>query len=294
MPANIDTIATALNQHFSQKHQLHSIEPVHGGDINTCFQCVWGHKPLFVKTNTQAIALSMLEQEHWALLQMQSTNTVNLPAPILVGGNQQYAFLVLERLNLNGTPNWQNCAVQLAAMHRVNHPQFGWEYDNFIGTTVQYNRRHNTWADFWWQQRLVPQLDLALVNGHRELARLKAPLENASQNILAHHNPVPSLVHGDLWSGNVGFLEGGTPTIFDPAAYFGDREVDIAMTQLFGGFPTVFYQAYNAAWALPQGFELRQQLYNLYHLLNHLNLFGGGYLASSLRTIETLIKTARY
>src|SRR5205807_8216385 len=134
------------------------------------------------------------------------------------------------------------------------------------------------WAEFWRQRRLEPQLALASRNGYR----LEAP---PVWRLLEGHKPAASLVHGDLWSGNAGFLAGGAPVLFDPAVYYGDREADVAMTELFGGFPREFYSAYGP---LPAGYQQRKHLYNLYHLLNHLNLFGGGYLGQVKATLRFL------
>jgi len=149
------------------------------------------------------------------------------------------------------------------------------------GSTPQENGTSASWAEFWRRRRLEPQLVLASRNGYR----LEAP---PVWRLLEGHQPVASLLHGDLWRGNAGFLADGAPVLFDPAVYYGDREADLAMTELFGGFPQEFYEAYSEAWPLGEGYELRKPLYNLYHLLNHLNLFGGGYLAQVRATLRLL------
>jgi len=165
----------------------------------------------------------------------------------------------------------------LAKLHRTAGPRFGWHRDNWIGGTPQINTWHDDWSTFFHECRIRPQLDLARKNGFR--------LEEPPR--LENHHPQPSLLHGDLWSGNAGFIEEG-PVIFDPAGYYGDREADLAMTELFGGFPREFYAAYRKAYPLDAGYEQRKHLYNLYHLLNHLNLFGSGYLAQVQRTLGLL------
>jgi fructosamine-3-kinase len=167
----------------------------------------------------------------------------------------------------------------LAAAHRSTGPRFGWQRDNYIGSTPQRNGWCDTWAQFWIERRMRPQLELAKRNG------FDLPFPESS--VLEHHKPAPSLLHGDLWSGNAGFTPEG-PAVFDPAVYYGDREADLAMTELFGGFPREFYRAYNEAWPLEAGYQRRKHLYNLYHLLNHLNLFGGGYLAQVTGTLRLL------
>lgn len=155
----------------------------------------------------------------------------------------------------------------LAAAHRQPAPHFGWARDNYIGSTLQKNAWCDDWAQFWRERRMRPQLEMAGFDV--DVGALDQWLEN--------HKPQPSLLHGDLWSGNVGFTQTG-PVVFDPAVYYGDREADLAMTELFGGFPREFYQAYDEAFPLAEGYDKRKHLYNLYHLLNHLNLFGRGYL----------------
>jgi fructosamine-3-kinase len=178
-------------------------------------------------------------------------------------------------LKRNG--DWAALGQMLAKLHRQTGPRFGWHRDNWIGATPQVNGWRDDWSEFWQECRIRPQLELARKNGFSlpEPPRLK------------NHQPQASLLHGDLWSGNAGFIEKG-PVIFDPAVYYGDREADIAMTELFGGFPARFYDAYNEAFPLPAGYETRKHFYNLYHLLNHLNIFGAGYLGRVQATLDLL------
>ena len=187
-------------------------------------------------------------------------------------------FILLEQLNLKRGGDWAALARMLAKLHRTTGPRFGWHRDNWIGGTPQINSWRDDWATFFVECRIEPQLALARKNGYSI---------DFSSNLLEDHKPEPSLLHGDLWSGNAGFIEEG-PVIFDPAVYYGDREADLAMTELFGGFPARFYDAYNEAFPLPDGYETRKHLYNLYHLLNHLNLFGSGYLGQVERTLGLL------
>ena len=157
----------------------------------------------------------------------------------------------------------------LARMHRITGPRHGWHRDNYIGTMPQKNAWSDDWISFYRDCRLRPQLERANIDAEFLLAGMGS--------LLANHRPEPSLLHGDLWNGNAGFTADG-PVIFDPAVYYGDRETDMAMTELFGGFPAAFYSSYAALFPLAPGYEVRKHLYNLYHLLNHLNLFGTGYL----------------
>jgi fructosamine-3-kinase len=206
---------------------------------------------------------------------------VRAPEPFDHGIRGGKAFIEMQRLDLGGRADWPSMARMLAALHRHTSDRFGWESDNWIGLSPQKNGWSDDWAQFWIERRLKPQLRRAEQQGYG--------LEEADcSRILERHKPQPSLLHGDLWSGNAGFTAEG-PVIFDPAVYFGDREADLAMTELFGGFPREFYAAYNEAFALPAGYETRKHLYNLYHLLNHLNLFGAGYLGqvnSALRLLR--------
>jgi fructosamine-3-kinase len=187
------------------------------------------------------------------------------------------AFILLEQLNLKRGGDYAELGRMLAALHRQTGPRFGWHRDNYIGLAAQQNGWCDDWSEFWRERRIRPQAERAGVEV--SLDRIQQLLEN--------HRPQPSLLHGDLWSGNAGFTKEG-PVIFDPAVYYGDREADLAMTELFGGFPREFYRAYDAAFPLAAGYETRKHLYNLYHLLNHLNLFGAGYLGQVKGTLRLL------
>jgi fructosamine-3-kinase len=165
----------------------------------------------------------------------------------------------------------------LAALHRNTNDHFGWATDNWIGLSPQQNGWSSDWAEFFLEKRLTPQA---------ARAGLLKDLPDV-RKILKHHKPIPSLLHGDLWSGNAGFTKDG-PVIYDPAVYYGDREADLAMTELFGGFPKQFYASYEKDLPIDAGYETRKHVYNLYHLLNHLNIFGGGYITQIQSTIRLL------
>jgi protein-ribulosamine 3-kinase len=183
-------------------------------------------------------------------------------------------YIRLEFLDLRRSGNWSELARMLAHLHRQTGPRFGWHRDNYIGLSPQQNGWCDDWAEFWRERRIRPQAE-------------RAGLEVNLGRLLEDHKPQPSLLHGDLWNGNAGFTAEG-PVIFDPAVYYGDREADLAMTELFGGFPREFYEAYHQAWPLDAGYEQRKHVYNLYHLLNHLNIFGGGYLGQVKATLRLL------
>jgi len=205
---------------------------------------------------------------------------IRVPRVLERGVKEGEAFILLERLDLTRSGDYAAMGRMLAALHRQSGPRFGWHRDNYIGSTPQENGWCDDWAEFWRELRLRPQIGLANTNGFG----LRLPDTGA---LLKNHKPQPSLLHGDLWSGNAGFTSEG-PVVFDPAVYYGDREADLAMTELFGGFPKEFYRAYDEAYPLAEGYEKRKHLYNLYHLLNHLNLFGGSYLGQVKATLGLL------
>jgi fructosamine-3-kinase len=193
--------------------------------------------------------------------------------------------------NRGNSPNWSEMGRNLAAMHdyRISNPaKFGWQINNTIGSTPQLNTWETDWTIFFKNQRLDYQLQLARRKGGHfpQADRLLAMIPD----LLANHQPQPSLVHGDLWGGNASFTNAGIPVIFDPATYWGDREVDVAMTELFGGFPAAFYQGYESVYPLAPGYARRKQLYNLYHILNHYNLFGGSYQSQANSAIELVLR----
>jgi protein-ribulosamine 3-kinase len=203
---------------------------------------------------------------------------VRAPQPVSHGTVREQAYLLLEFLPLQGKRDFAALGRMLAEAHCQPGPRFGWSRDNYIGATPQRNGWSDNWAGFWREKRLQPQFELARRNGFD--LRIDA-------EILQDHRPQPSLLHGDLWSGNAGFTKEG-PVLFDPAVYYGDREADLAMTELFGGFSREFYEAYEETYPLEPGYQVRKHLYNLYHLLNHLNLFGAGYLPQVKETLSLL------
>ena len=244
----------------------------------------------FVKTLDEA-ALPRLVAEVAGLAALRAADAIRTPAVVECGVHGGQARLVLEYLNLRPLDRTSGAALgqALAKLHGHVAPRYGWEHDNYIGATPQVNDWHDVWPKFFAQRRLAPQLALARQNGmERTLVARGEGLLDRLPALFLEYRPAPSLLHGDLWGGNAGALSDGTPVIFDPACYYGDRETDIAMAELFGGFPDTFYAAYRAAWPLDPGYETRKTLYNLYHILNHFNLFGGAYLGQARRMIERL------
>lgn len=270
-------VEQAIHEATKAPFQILRHTPVGGGCINAAWRIEGQTARYFVKTNSAA-GLHMFEAEAAGLAELAATRTLRVPCPLAAGITGNEAFLVLEWLDLGGRGSAAQFGQQLVALHRVSAPRFGFNSDNSIGTTPQPNDWTDDWVVFWRDQRLGFQLELAARNGlggslQTQGERLMAKLEG----LFDGYRPQPSLLHGDLWSGNYGYLQTGEPVIFDPAVYYGDREADMAMTELFGGFPAGFYAAYREAWPLDAGYKTRKTLYNLYHILNHANLFGGGY-----------------
>lgn len=265
--------------------------PVTGGSIHSAFVYRTERAPVFVKVCPTAAA-KMLAAEAAGLRELASTQSIRVPEVLALGKLEDRAFICLEWLEfVEPTPiALTRLGEQLAQLHSHTAAAHGWHQDNFIGTTSQSNARSNGWRNFFRAQRLEPQLELA------ERTGADAPTLEKGRRIcesmdafFGSYEPPPSLLHGDLWSGNWGAIGIGRPVIFDPAVYYGDRETDIAMTRLFGGFGSEFYAAYEATWPLDAGAVARTTLYNLYHVLNHFNMFGGGYLAQARSMLDRLL-----
>jgi len=284
----------AILQHLTQATQtpctLDQVRSVGGGCINQGYRLTTTQgATYFLKTNSPT-QTEMFAAEAAALQAFQATGTIAVPTPICWGHTDQVSYLVLEWLDIGigGTQSWHTLGQHLAQLHRQAQSTqgFGWHRANTIGSTPQLNPWTDSWVTFWGQHRLGYQLQLGRRKGGR--FPLGEKLLDRLPFLLANHHPEPSLVHGDLWSGNVGILASGKPVIFDPAAYYGDREVDLAMTELFGRFPAAFYEGYRSTWPLSPGYEKRRDLYNLYHILNHFNLFGGSYESQANALIQNL------
>jgi len=294
-----DVVEKKISSATGQSFQLKTHVAIGGCSINQAsriegvFTADGENKAIsfFIKFNEKS-RLDMFAAEAAGLEEIEKAQAICVPHVICSGVVENQSYLVLENLALSSgvMDSATQLGQQLAAMHKTSAKQFGWFRDNTIGSTRQVNRQTDNWINFWREFRLGFQLDLAKKNGgsqslYRKGEKLMANLEP----FFVDYKPEASLLHGDLWSGNYGYLKKGDPVIFDPAVYYGDRETDIAMTELFGGFPAEFYSAYNETWPLDKGYQQRKILYNLYHILNHYNLFGGGYAMQAERMTEQLL-----
>lgn len=294
--ALVRAIAVSIGDATRSVFEPRAQEAVGGGCIHTALKlsgedAAGERAAFFAKVNTAGHA-AMFDSEAEGLQSIREAGSVHVPRVIARGGDEEHAWLVLEWLQLQALDarGAARLGTALAAQHAMARERFGWPRDNFIGSTPQANGWSDDWLDFWRSRRLMAQLRLAARN------RLPSRMIDRGERLAADcealfrgHRPLKSLLHGDLWGGNAAMTAEGTPIVFDPAVYVGDREADIAMTELFGGFPRDFAAAYREALPLPDGYATRRDFYNLYHLLNHANLFAGGYVRQAADGIERLL-----
>ncbi len=292
---NWHTISEQIEKATGSTFKTISARALAGGDINSAFQLKGIQQSYFVKLNNMALA-HMFEAEFDGLQEMADMGAVTVPRPIVCGKTEDQAFLVLEYIEFGSASKASDRLLgqQLATLHQKRQAYYGWHRDNTIGSTPQINSPQDDWPSFWRDNRLLFQLKLAAKKscGGR-LQTLGEQLCSDMGILFDGHTQQASLIHGDLWGGNAAVDKRGQPVLFDPACYYGDREADLAMTELFGGFGQDFYASYQQTWPLDEGYTTRKKLYNLYHILNHLNLFGGGYLRQAENIMAQLIAEIR-
>ncbi|NJX16249.1 fructosamine kinase family protein [Tamlana crocina] len=279
---------TDLKIHLSGilNENIERVSTVHGGDISTAYKIETVTNAYFLKTNQVSKALNMFEIEANGLQLIANTNTIKTPKVLAYNRFDNHAFLLMEFIESKSpsAKDFEHLGQQLAQLHQCDSENFGLDTDNFIGSLPQSNTQHSNWVDFYIHERLHPQFKLA----HRKslLASSEIPSVEKMGNSLSQlfKNIKPSLLHGDLWSGNYLISEDDTPYLIDPAVYFGHNEVDIAMSKLFGGFGESFYQVYAEIIPFSNETSARMEIYQLYYLLVHLNLFGNSY-RNSVKTI---------
>ena len=257
-----------------------------GGDISQCYLLEFERLKVFLKCLAGQHG-AVLQAEGVALKVIADSRSVRCPLVLAEGRSHGISWLALEHLELNPRSHAadQQLGRQLADLHHNTSKGFGWPQDNFIGLTHQKNPWRDHWGDFFVHQRLAPQIHWLRqscpgwgAGADKALRQCAALMEN--------HQPQAALLHGDLWAGNAAMLADQTPVVFDPASYYGDRETDLAMMALFGGYSTVCFDSYQEAWPLPDGYHHRRPIYQLYHVLNHANLFGGSYLQQAARLLD--------
>ena len=293
-----EAIARAIQDATREDFEVVRVEGVGGGCIHTALriegETAAGKKKYFAKLNdVGSKALFVAEAE--GLAAIAAAGAVRVPRVVAQGEAAESAYLVLEWLDLAPLDARSGAGLGegLAAQHRIAQEKFGWARDNFIGASPQVNGWSDEWLAFWREKRLHAQLRLAAHNRlPSKMIDRGARLACDCEVFFRTYSPQRSLLHGDLWGGNAASAN-GIPVVFDPAVYVGDREADIAMTELFGGFPKEFHSAYRAAWPLDSGYAVRRDLYNAYHILNHANLFAGDYVRRSEHSIEKLLAEIR-
>lgn len=291
-PVSLQAALVETLNHIGDSTPIRSAQPVGGGDINHAIRLESGKNVYLLKWNAKVLP-GMFQCEARGLELIAATQTVRVPRVLAVAEAEgdRPAYLLLEYLEGSRSGDAEKLGEQLAELHRKGKPAgasaYGLDHDNYIGSSRQMNDWRTDWADFFAEYRLRPQMALAHRNGRLtgdRQKRLERLIERLS-DLLGGVKREPSLIHGDLWSGNVIPGPDGLALI-DPAVSYSDREAEIAFTELFGGFSARFYQAYQAAWPLAPGYAERRDLYNLYHLLNHLNLFGESYAYS----VDSILK----
>ena len=291
MHALFSFIEKRLFELTKQPFTIQKIQPVSGGDINQAYYLQGQRQGYFLKYN-RAEFIHFFAGEFIGLQQLKQTQTIQVPHAIDYGQYNQYSYLLMDYIPFAKiTPAAERLlGRQLAQLHQIPQTFFGWHTDNTLGSTLQINTPCEDWLTFWREYRLKFQLNLSCQNGYSDkLQVLGEQLIAAMPQLFSEYKPRPSLLHGDLWGGNWAVNTQGQPVIFDPACYYGDRETDLAMTSLFGGFGAAFYAGYQEVWALDSGYQHRRDFYNLYHLLNHLNLFGGSYEHSATQIMTRLL-----
>lgn len=273
-----------IEKNFQSK--ITNITSVSGGCISNAYKVSMGNgEEAFLKTNS-SVNNNMFITEAHGLRELKTADVIKIPKVFYFAKE----FILLENVNSSGKQNdfFEDFGRKFAMLHKFNGDYFGFYEDNYIGSNPQINipigEEKSNWCLFYFNKRLSYQFDLAeqLGNSTSELQKVRSKLENRIEGIIGTNDEKPSLLHGDLWGGNYIIDENGFACLIDPAVYYGNREADLAMTKLFGGFNSEFYSAYNEVYPFADGYEYRENIYKLYHILNHLNLFGSGYYSQCI------------
>jgi len=258
--------------------QLRAYEKIYGGDINETYRLAMSEKDYFIKVNSKE-KLPIFEVEAESLLRLTKTGSFRIPEVYEAGEFEDKSYLLMEYIeHLEDVSNPEDFAQRLVKLHQNTNDRYGLDFDNYIGVLPQYNAYEENWVDFYIKNRLQYQLNISRQKGiiTNEILHLFDDLYNKLPDLLVQEKP--AFLHGDLWNGNYFYDVQGKAVVFDPAIYFGHREVDLSMMSLFGGFDSKIYAIYNEIYPLESGWKERLKLYQLYPLLVHLNLFGDSYL----------------
>ena len=290
MPTGIfyEKIAAVLSGHFQQPITINGLKPLLGGSINEAYQLQTSCGHFFIKINNTKRYPGMFKQEAKGLELLKNAKAIKIPKVILTGESDDTSFIILEFIAgaVLQPGFWQTFGQQLAQLHQHTNDSFGLDYDNYIGSLHQNNQQHATWPEFFINERLQAQIKMA-----RDHHQMDSSVISKFENLFSRLNELfpnepPALLHGDLWSGNFMTGNNGEPVIMDPAVYYGHREMDLAMTKLFGGFDNQLYRSYHEQYPLEKGWEERVDICNLYPLMVHVNLFGGSYLLQVKRIVN--------
>ncbi|MCM8538392.1 MAG: fructosamine kinase family protein [Lentisphaeraceae bacterium] len=276
-----------LTQITGKSYAILDVSPVSGGDISKVWKIETTEEKLFLKKNS--LDNKPLTKAEWrGLKELSLCKDIKTPRCFGVHEEQDSCFLLLEHLDFydHNSESMAQLGTKLAKMHKITAANFGFFENNYIGASPQINNWSESWVKFFINCRIMPQ---AYMTGEPFVEIKAEHLAKKIPHFFENYLPIPSLLHGDLWSGNTGRLSNNEPVIYDPAVYYGDRETDIAMTEMFGGFTTEFYDAYNKEFPLDPGYKKRKNLYILYHTLNHLNLFGDSYLPQTKDLINIIL-----
>ena len=275
-------IESVLTHNMGKDVLVKRVFSLSGGSINAAFRLDTGAGEFFMKYNRASVYPAMFETEARGLSLLHDAKEIRVPAVVAHGDDGIHSFIILEYIDSASMKNnfWEMFGRKLAALHRHGGPYFGLDHNNYIGSLPQFNDKNDRWTDFFREQRLLVQMDMAARSG-----LLPSRTGQAFESLFARLDDIfpdepPCLIHGDLWSGNYMVDDRGEACIIDPAVYYGSREMDIGMSQLFGVFGGGFYDAYNETWPMEPGWRERSEICNLYPLMVHVNLFGAGYLGS--------------
>ncbi len=277
-----DFFTKALNK------KIISISPVSGGDINDAFKVVTENNTFFAKVNSNPVAKDMFEKEALGLKLMKDKAQINVPEVVSTGTIENKSFLLLNWIEQGkSTPQTnENIARQLSKLHKTSNDFFGLYHDNYIGTLFQNNAKNKNWLEFYFSNRIEYQLRLAIDSNLMQKKYINKTERMFSKIEADYPDVVPSLLHGDLWSGNYMIDDMGKAVFIDPAVYYGYREMDIAMMKLFGGFSSEVFTIYDQLFPLDHEWQSRIRFHQLYYILVHVNLFGGGYVSSAQNIID--------